>query len=97
MVFDQICQEIPLGRGVCFGHSHIVQQQIFFYGNRTFFSTNNLSTTLGVERQAPLGWVVGALPPHPRTVDLKVSKMSAFGPPQGCASGSLWGNINKYW
>ena len=46
----------------------------------------------GVE---PWGWVVGALPPHPRTVDLKVSEMSAFGPPRGCASGSLWVKINK--
>ncbi len=35
-------------------------------------------------------WLVGALPPHPRTVDLKVSEKSAFGPPRGCASGSLW-------
>ena len=42
----------------------------------------------------PWGWVVGALPPHPRTVDLKVSEMSAFRPPQGCASGSLGNNIN---
>jgi hypothetical protein len=41
------------------------------------------------------GWLVGALPPQPRTVDLKVSEMSAFGPPRGCASGSLWVNINK--
>ena len=38
---------------------------------------------------------MGALPPHPRTVDLKVSEMSAFGPPRGCASGSLWVNISK--
>ena len=28
------------------------------------------------------GWVVGALPPQPRTVDLKVSEMSAFGLPR---------------
>ena len=42
-----------------------------------------------------LMWLVGPLPPHPRTVDLKVSEMSAFGPPRGCASGSLRVNINN--
>ena len=40
-------------------------------------------------------WVVGALPPAPQNVDLKVSEMSAIGPPRGCASGSLWVNIGK--
>ena len=42
-----------------------------------------------------LSRLAGAPPPHPLNVDLKVSEMSAFGPPQGCASGSLWVNINK--
>ena len=50
---------------------------------------------LGSPEIRPWGWVVGALPPHPRTVDLKVSEMSAFGHPRGCASGSLWVNISK--
>ena len=49
--------------------------------------------SLGSPEIGPWGWVVGALPPHPRNVNLKVSEMSAFGPPRGCASGSLWGNI----
>ena len=51
------------------------------------------NTAFGSEHYSALGWLVGALPPHPRTVDLKVSEMSAFGPPRGCASGSLWVNI----
>ena len=41
--------------------------------------------------------LAGALPPHSRTVDLKVSEMSAFGPPRCCASGSLGNNIINRW
>ena len=40
-----------------------------------------------------LSRLAGAPPPHSLNVDLKVSEMSAFRPPQGCASGSLWDNI----
>ena len=36
-----------------------------------------------------LGAGGGGSAPTP-TVDLKVSEKSAFGPPRGCASGSLW-------
>jgi hypothetical protein len=34
----------------------------------------------------------GLCPRTPVLVGLKASEMSAFGPPQGCAFGSLWGN-----
>ena len=40
--------------------------------------------------------VGGGSDPTPPNFDLKVSEMSALGPPRGCASGSLWVNINIY-
>ena len=49
---------------------------------------------IGDEIEDPVGpkgeWKWGLCPRTPVFVGLKASEMSAFGPPQGCAFGSLW-------
>ena len=58
---------------------------------------------LGSPEIRPWGWVVGALgvdgggSASTPSKCLKASEKSAFRPPQGCASGSLWANISHYW
>ncbi len=87
------------GAGLTFPNNEITQYSCFWECQCTGNDPQNLAFCAGPPQNNFIVFLryltTGALPPHPRTVDLKVSEMSAFGPPRGCASGSLWVNINK--
>jgi hypothetical protein len=81
------------GAGLTFPNIQTSQYSCFWECQCTGNDPQNLAFCAGPPQNTFIVFLryltTGALPPHPRTVDLKVSEMSAFGHPRGCASGSL--------